>query len=74
MSTEHEVYVAVENGLGRITLNRPAVINALNHSMIRAIDAALIEWASDARVRAVVIHGKGERGLCAINIHPVPKL
>ncbi|BBC32179.1 hypothetical protein SGFS_034730 [Streptomyces graminofaciens] len=51
--------------VGRITLNRPRAINALDHSMVRRIDAALLDWERDAEVRTVVITGAGERGLCA---------
>jgi enoyl-CoA hydratase len=55
----------VEDGLGLITLNRPAALNALTHPMIRMLHAALEEWEYGRRVRAVVIRGAGERGLCA---------
>ncbi|QHA02654.1 enoyl-CoA hydratase/isomerase family protein [Streptomyces broussonetiae] len=48
-----------------ITLNRPKALNALNHEMVRRIDAALTEWEHDPAVQAVVITGAGERGLCA---------
>lgn len=51
--------------LGRITLNRPRMINALDHEMVRRIDAALIEWADDPQVQTVLVTGAGERGLCA---------
>ena len=60
-----EVLLRVEGGLGRITLNRPKAINALTHNMVRAIDATLIAWAADRKVRAVLIEGAGARGLCA---------
>ncbi|ONI82868.1 3-hydroxyisobutyryl-CoA hydrolase [Actinosynnema sp. ALI-1.44] len=60
-----EVLVDVRDGLARITLNRPQAINALTHDMVRTIDAALTEWETDAGVRAVVITGAGDRGLCA---------
>ncbi|AOW93061.1 3-hydroxyisobutyryl-CoA hydrolase [Rhodococcus sp. WMMA185] len=63
--TEPEVLVEKSHGLGRIILNRPKAINALNHSMVREIAAALIEWSDDDEVRAVVLTGAGERGLCA---------
>ena len=56
-----------------LTLNRPNAINALTHNMVRLIDDALIEWASDPAVEAVVLTGAGERGLCAggdiVSIH-----
>jgi enoyl-CoA hydratase len=60
-----EVLVRVEDGVGRITLNRPRAINALNLAMVRVIDAALAGWADDSTVRLVLLDGAGERGLCA---------
>ncbi|PQP07698.1 enoyl-CoA hydratase/isomerase family protein, partial [Rhodococcus opacus] len=65
MNSESEVIVEKRDGLGRIVLNRPKAINALNHAMVRQIAAALDEWSGDDEVRAVVITGAGERGLCA---------
>ncbi|WP_430331895.1 enoyl-CoA hydratase/isomerase family protein [Rhodococcus sp. ACT016] len=63
--SEPEVVVERVDGLGRITLNRPKAINALNHAMVRAMASALLEWADDDSVRAVLLSGAGERGLCA---------
>ncbi|ATE54623.1 enoyl-CoA hydratase/isomerase family protein [Actinosynnema pretiosum] len=60
-----DVVIRVERGLGRITLNRPGVINALNRGMVVEIHAALTRWAGDDSVRAVLLDGAGERGLCA---------
>ncbi|MFJ2837572.1 MULTISPECIES: enoyl-CoA hydratase/isomerase family protein [Nocardia] len=65
MTDEPEVLIAVADGLGLITLNRPKAINALNHPMALAITDALRAWADDDAVRAVVVTGAGERGLCA---------
>jgi len=64
--TGHEdVLFRVERGLGWITLNRPRSINALDHAMVREIDARLEEWQTDPAVVGVVITGAGKRGLCA---------
>ncbi|TQF65834.1 enoyl-CoA hydratase/isomerase family protein [Rhodococcus spelaei] len=60
-----EVLVERAGALGRLTLNRPKAINALNHAMVRSMASALLEWESDPEVRAVVVDGAGERGLCA---------
>lgn len=60
-----EVLLEVRDGLGRITLNRPRALNALTQDMVRAIDAALTDWAADPAVRGVLIRGAGEKGLCA---------
>ncbi|MFD6389040.1 enoyl-CoA hydratase/isomerase family protein [Nocardia sp. NPDC055029] len=65
MTDEPEVLITVEDGLGLVTLNRPKAINALNHPMALAITDALRAWADDTAVRAVVVTGAGERGLCA---------
>lgn len=60
-----DVLLEVRDGLGRITLNRPRALNALTQDMVRAIDAALTDWAADPAVRGVLIRGAGEKGLCA---------
>ncbi|WP_116245366.1 enoyl-CoA hydratase/isomerase family protein [Nocardiopsis sp. FIRDI 009] len=63
--SDAEVVSRVEGALGRITLNRPRAINALNHAMVRDIEAVLTAWEGDDTVAAVLIDGAGERGLCA---------
>jgi enoyl-CoA hydratase len=60
-----EVLSRVDGGVGLITLNRPKAINSLNQRMVDALGAVLTRWASDDEVRAVVLSGAGERGLCA---------
>lgn len=60
-----EVLLQEQGALGRITLNRPKAINSLTLGMIRAITQQLQQWRDDERIRAVLIEGAGERGLCA---------
>jgi enoyl-CoA hydratase len=60
-----EVLTRVDNGIGLITLNRPKAINSLTHNMVNLLSTVLIRWARDDAVRAVVLSGAGERGLCA---------
>ncbi|RAU93906.1 enoyl-CoA hydratase/isomerase family protein [Mycobacterium colombiense] len=60
-----EVLTEVEGSVGLITLNRPKAINSLNQQMVDALTAILTDWADDDAVRAVVLSGAGERGLCA---------
>lgn len=60
-----EVLVRVERGVGFLTLNRPKAINSLNHSMVTMLDSGLTAWEGDDEVRAVLVNGAGERGLCA---------
>ena len=60
-----EVLTQIDDGVGLITLNRPKAINSLNQTMVDALSAVLTRWADDDAVRAVVLSGAGERGLCA---------
>ncbi len=60
-----EVLVRVERGVGFLTLNRPKAINSLTQTMVTALDDALTAWEDDGDIRAVVLSGAGERGLCA---------
>jgi enoyl-CoA hydratase len=60
-----EVLTRVDDGVGFITLNRPKAINSLNQTMVDLLSSVLIRWERDDAVRAVVLSGAGERGLCA---------
>ncbi|AUI59441.1 enoyl-CoA hydratase/isomerase family protein [Amycolatopsis sp. BJA-103] len=61
----NDVHFLVHSGIGRITLNRPRALNSLNHDMVLAMLERLEAWRSDPAVRAVLIDGAGDRGLCA---------
>jgi enoyl-CoA hydratase/carnithine racemase len=60
-----EAYIRVEGCAGRITLNRPEVLNALTHDMITAITHALSAWMQDPAVKLAVIDANGGRAFCA---------
>ncbi|MGH3555977.1 MAG: enoyl-CoA hydratase/isomerase family protein [Mycobacterium sp.] len=62
---DQDVKIAVDRGVGFLTLNRPKAINSLTHSMVTALHEVLIDWEHDDEVCAVVLSGAGERGLCA---------
>ena len=62
---EASVAVRRDRRVGRILLNRPRALNALDLEMIRACSAALDAWRDDPTVHAVVIEGAGERAFCA---------
>lgn len=74
MNAEHEVKfrdvlfdeMAGKDGkLGIITLNRPEVLNSLNHAMVNAMHARLQVWATDSHIKAVVIRAAEGRAFCA---------
>lgn len=60
-----EILTRVDNGIGFVTLNRPKAINSLNQNMVNVLSAVLTDWERDDAVRAVVLSGAGDRGLCA---------
>ncbi|MGE0008298.1 MAG: enoyl-CoA hydratase/isomerase family protein [Parvibaculaceae bacterium] len=60
-----DVIIRSEGAAGRITLNRPKALNALNMAMTEAIAAALTRWRDDDRISHVVIDGTGGRAFCA---------
>jgi enoyl-CoA hydratase len=62
---EPTVLVRARGGLGRLTLNRPRALNALDLDMIHQLHAALDAWEHDTEVDVVLLDGAGERGLCA---------
>ena len=65
MQTEETVIARRDGRVGRIVLNRPKALNALDLEMIRALTRALEAWADDPHVHAVVIEGAGDRAFCA---------
>ena len=56
--------VAVEDGVGRLTLNRPEALNALHRAMMGEIIAAVRAFEDDPDVRVMLIEGAG-RGFSA---------
>ncbi|MFX0537562.1 3-hydroxyisobutyryl-CoA hydrolase [Ornithinimicrobium sp. Y1847] len=60
-----EVRYAVDGTLGRVRLNRPQAINALDQASVASLRAQLTAWAGDDEIDAVLIDGAGDRGLCA---------
>jgi enoyl-CoA hydratase len=61
-----DVIIHRQGAAGRITLNRPQALHALNEEMCLAMDAALKLWEDDPEVELVVVdHAAGTRGFCA---------
>ncbi|MFC5343615.1 enoyl-CoA hydratase/isomerase family protein [Brevundimonas staleyi] len=63
--SEAEVITRIEGSVGRITLNRPKALHALNLGMCEILTEALLAWRDDAAVQSVLIDHAGERGFCA---------
>jgi len=60
-----DVLIRVEGRVGRLTLNRPQALHALNTAMCVAMTEALLAWKDDPAVELVLLDHAGERGFCA---------
>ena len=56
---------AVEDGVARVTLNRPEVRNALSRTLVREIEMALDAYERDPAARVIVLAGAGDKAFCA---------
>ncbi|MGO2668038.1 MAG: enoyl-CoA hydratase/isomerase family protein [Microbacterium gubbeenense] len=64
-ATDDRVRVRKYSALGRITINRPEAIGAVDTPMLRAIAGALDGFRTDSDIDTVLVDGTGERGFCA---------
>lgn len=62
---EAELLIERRGSVGRIILNRPGQLNALNLGMLQAFTRALHDFGEDERILQVELSGAGARGLCA---------
>jgi enoyl-CoA hydratase/carnithine racemase len=60
-----ELIAEIGNGVARVTLNRPAALNALNMAMLHGLRAWFDAWTTDDRVRSIELRGAGEKAFCA---------
>jgi enoyl-CoA hydratase len=65
MPNEESVIARRDGRAGRILLNRPKALNALDLEMIRVLTRVLAEWQDDPHVHLVIIEGAGDRAFCA---------
>jgi enoyl-CoA hydratase len=65
MTTESSLITGRDGRAGRILLNRPKSLNALDLGMIRGMTRVLEEWRRDPAVHVVVVEGAGDRAFCA---------
>lgn len=55
----------LDGTIATLTLNRPAVLNALNADLLARLEEALDAFDGDTELRAVIITGAGERAFAA---------
>ncbi len=59
------VRISVEGALGRVSLNRPRALNALNYDMRAPLPDTLDNWARDPAIYASIIDSTSDRAFCA---------
>ena len=64
MSYEN-IQVAVQDGVGTVTIDRPKVMNALNHQTLVELASAFDAAKQDDGVRALVLTGSGDKAFVA---------
>jgi enoyl-CoA hydratase len=62
---DHILTLEIDGTVATLTLNRPAVLNALNHDLLTMLEEALDAFTGDSQLRAVIITGAGERAFAA---------
>lgn len=62
---EPEIQISRRGASGHILLDRPAALNAITLTMVRAIAHALDAWEHDDAVRCIVVEAAGERAFSA---------
>ncbi|MGB3844894.1 MAG: enoyl-CoA hydratase/isomerase family protein [Sphingopyxis sp.] len=63
--SSNDMLISTEGATGRLSLNRPKAIHALNLDMVHAMTGALVAWRDDAAVQAVLLDHSEGRGFCA---------
>ncbi|HJO25940.1 MAG: crotonase [Planctomycetes bacterium] len=69
------ILVEVADGVGRVTVNRPKVLNALNAQTIGELECAFGQLRDDDSVRVVLVTGAGDKAFVAgADINELAKL
>ena len=59
------VLVAIDNGIGQITINRPSKLNALNVATIQELHNAFESLENNEEVKVIILTGEGEKAFVA---------
>src|SRR6201987_2550917 len=64
MSTSPKILFQIEDRVGRITLNRPEKLNALDPEMLTQLEAAGSALEASSEVRVVILDSASDRAFC----------
>ncbi len=60
-----KIVLEIDGHIGRLTLNRPSKLNALDPEMLDALDETIRRADREPELRVLVMSGEGERAFCA---------
>ena len=63
--TYETLIFGIESGVARVTINRPAQMNAIDVLTAKELALAAKQCSADPAVRCVVLTGAGDRAFCA---------
>ncbi|MDJ0387602.1 enoyl-CoA hydratase/isomerase family protein [Roseomonas sp. E05] len=63
--TDATLIATRQGAVGRLLMNRPRALNALDLPMIDAMAEAIAAWREDESLRLVLLEGAGDRAFCA---------
>ena len=65
MTETSDISCYIDGKAGRLRLNRPKAINALNLAMVRQMTTSLLDWRNDPSVELIIVDHADGRGFCA---------
>ncbi len=63
--TYQNLIISSENGIGKITINRPSKLNALNVATIQELHEAFKDFENNSEIKVIIITGDGEKAFVA---------
>ncbi len=69
------ILYTVEDGIAVVKINRPKVLNALNHKVMEELELVMLKIKEDPSVKGAIITGEGEKAFVAgADIQEITKL
>ena len=65
MADYEQIIYGKNNGIARVTLNRPEIYNALSTHMVGELTDAFLGAAEDDEIGVIVVTGTGEKAFCS---------
>ena len=68
MEENNTILTAIDNGIGLISMNRPAEMNAVNLEMLNEIAYQIQNWEYDDNIRCIILTGNEHSFAAGIDV------